>query len=320
MKFTVRVSLLLAVSSAVYACSSDSAPNDAGGRAGAGGVAGGGGTDAPGGSAGNAGAADSAGAAGNGEGGSGEGGEAGVDAGPLTPMVQAFCGAARSCCSSGDALAKCERNFSAQVDAVALVLAGKLELDPTALAACVAAYQSAKSTCTLAEVRSACHGVFVGKVPDGGSCSSVLECDRGSAPKVCLRLGGEVMGTCVAAARGEAGTVCAGSCARGEICSTTTFASDASVPTALCHEEDGLYCPIGEGCAPLAAEGEECTWDEACGSAGFCVSTCNPKAQLGAPCQFDYGCARGLACRAGKCGAEPFETGDVCLGTPPALD
>jgi len=326
MKLIVRASLLLALSYTFIACGSDWGRNNADGYAGVGGSAGGALGSGGGGKAGHAEAGDfgdSAGAAGNtvlGDGGSSDGGEAGAEAGPLSALLRAFCGAARSCCSSRDALEQCEHNFSAQIDAVALVAAGTLEVNASALTACVAAYQRAKTTCTLSEVRTTCHGLFAGVVPDGGKCSSVVECDRSQAPKVCLRLGDGARGTCLAAVRGTSGTACAGSCPRGENCSTTTFAQEASVSIALCHEEDGLYCPIGEGCAPLVADGEACTWNEACGSDGFCVSTCNPRAQLGESCQYDYGCAKGLACNAGKCAEQPFATDDMCQGTPPELD
>jgi hypothetical protein len=172
-------------------------------------------------------------------------------------------------------------------------------------------------------VLAACRGIFVGTVADDGECTSVMECDRASGPKVCLKIqNGQAdpnVGTCLTPPRGTSGTACALSCEEGEECSTTASAPDSDIPLALCHEEDGLFCPIGESCAAIVEDGEYCQWNEACGSDGFCLSMCESRSGAGESCQFNYGCETGYACIEGECTPEPLANGYVCTGNPPSM-
>lgn len=303
----------LALAAACGNAATGTAPGSAG-SAGAGGNGfseGGGSGRAGGGSAGAAGAAgDTAGAAG---------------LGPLAPLIEAFCAAARACCSPGGSLAaldNCEAEFAAQSDNLTLVAGGKARVDKGALERCVAAYEGARTACTQADVLTTCHGILRGTVAEHGSCADVLECDRSAGPKVCLKIqgSGSDLGTCVTPPRGVNGEPCAGSCQLGSECSVTASSPDASTPTTLCFEQDGLYCPIGESCAPIVSDGQDCTWNEACGSDGFCVASCAPLAAAGDPCQFNFGCAQGLACVHGTCAPVPFTGSEACVGHPPSFD
>src|SRR4051812_22925157 len=311
------------------------------GRAGAGGRAGGAGNNAgaaEGGSGGTSGSTGMGGRAGSlsaGSGGTvamGEAGESGAagaagagDLGALGSLIEAFCGAARACCGMGPAptpLHVCEDAFVTQSDNVALVAAGKAQVDERALARCVAAYQAARSSCVQDQVVAACHGILLGTVPDDGACTNVLECDRSAGPKVCLIIqgSGSDSGTCKTPPRGMSGDPCAASCERGSDCSSTASSPDTSTPIALCYEADGLYCPIGESCAPIVSDGQDCRWDEPCGSQGFCVSTCTPTGGSGDPCDLTFGCGPGLACVSGACAPEPLAMSETCVGYPPSFD
>lgn len=273
------------------------------------------------------GAGDSAGVAGsNAAGETSDGGAAGApDLGALGSLIEAFCSAARACCSTDAtpvALGDCEDAFVSQSDNVALVAGGKAVVDQRALARCVAAYEKARTSCLQDEVLAACHGVLLGTVAEDGACTDVLECDRSTGPKVCLKIqgSGKNLGVCKTPPRGVSGDPCAQSCEVGSYCSSTTSSPTASVPITLCYEEDGLYCEIGEACTPIVNHGEDCTWDEACGSDGFCDSTCVPLGGTGDACQFNFGCDAGLACISGYCSPEPFASSQACLGYPPSFD
>jgi hypothetical protein len=248
--------------------------------------------------------------------------------GPLALFIEAFCTLARTCCDSAGrdltALRACERDVSETLEVSTLVDAGSVEVDAARLADCVAAYQHAAVTCTLDEIVTACRGVLRGTVVDGGPCRDVLECQRENGAKICLKnRDGAVdpdLGKCTPAPRGASGTACAGSCPVGHDCSTTSSYPDDTSPLSLCYEEDGLFCPLGDACAPIVGDGESCSWNEACGSDGFCLSTCSSRGHTGDVCQYNYGCVEGLTCEAGHCAALPAANDDVCTGHPLPLN
>jgi hypothetical protein len=330
---------------ALVACGSSNRRDTA--RRGSGGSGGTAGSSGSSGSSGKSGDAGSSGAAGDSSGGStgtgggagtgtggisgsgNAGGEGGGDMEPVDALVTAFCTAARACCEEtmqGVAgLVACEQQFPGQVDALGLVRRGTVLVNDDALSACIDAYKRAESSCTLTEVFTECHGMFVGTLAAGDSCTDVLECARDAGPMVCLKIQDGVadpnVGTCTVPPRGTMGTECAGNCALGADCSTTNSSPDDSVPLALCHEEDGLYCPLGETCSPIVSDGTECTWNEACGSDGFCVSTCGTRGDAGDECLFDYECEKGLTCSDARlCVEEPLANAYVCAGHPPTMN
>ena len=262
-----------------------------------------------------------------GESGTSNAGQGGGTPGPLGPLIDAFCSTARTCCASAGMppgpLVECEQGFSGQVDTVALLAKGTVTLDDSAFAACVAAYEAASKSCVLTTVVEACHGLFRGTLADGAPCSDAFECDRSAGPKICLKLQNSAnpnIGVCQTPPRGTSGTPCLASCGTSDNCSTTVSNPDDTVPLAFCYEADGLYCPLGDACAPLVANGAGCEWNEACGSDGFCDSTCASIGHLGDPCQFNFGCGSGLVCDSGFCVAEPVANDEICAGSPPSLD
>jgi hypothetical protein len=316
------------------------AAGTAGGKAGAAGTAGStdpgsggdGGEDAngTGGSGKGGGAGASSGGAGTtGAGTGGDGGEGGaMDESPLSPLIDAFCAAARSCCAiAGEpagALEACENQAAAANGNVALAAGGTVDIDAAALAACVAAFEAAATECVLTDVLTACRGILRGTLGDGDACSDVMECDRSAGPMVCRKLqmgtADPDIGVCTPPPRGTLGDACASSCEDGQECSTTSSSPDDAYPTAFCFEADGLYCVQGESCAAIVPDGDECTYNEACGSDGFCVSSCESLAGPAEMCQFNYGCQAGLACVEGKCAPEPFANSYTCVGHPPSFN
>jgi hypothetical protein len=294
---------------------------------GSGGDGGDGGTRAGGGGKAGASGAGSGGTSGNGAGTAGDGGGAGEGSNPLAPLIDAFCAAARACCAiagqPAGALEQCEDQVVGTNGNFALVAGGTVEVDATALAACVAAFEAAETECVLTDVRTACRGILRGTLDDGDDCTDVMECDRSAGPMVCKKLqqgtADPNIGVCTPPPRGTLGDPCALSCEEGQECSTTSSSPDDTYPLTLCFEADGLYCPLGESCAAIVPDGDDCTYNEACGSDGFCVSTCETLAGAGDVCQFNYGCQDGLACVSSECTPEPFANNDTCFGSMPSF-
>jgi hypothetical protein len=157
-------------------------------------------------------------------------------------------------------------------------------------------------------------------VADGQPCRSVFECDRSEGPKICLKLQNSAdpeVGTCVAPERAAEDDECGASCPLGADCSITASNPDDSIPTAYCHEADGLYCNFGYGCAPILDDGEACDSSDACSAGSVCLSTCEPPKAAGGSCQFIFECAAGLTCELGFCVAEPVASDYTCSGYAP---
>jgi hypothetical protein len=222
-----------------------------------------------------------------------------------------------------EALESCESGFPSYVNGIQLTQQGTVTLDDATLSDCTEAFERAAVNCTLEEVERSCHGIFVGTLAEGEPCTDVSECRRDEGPTICkiVQSGSDPnVGVCADPGRGTLGTPCAQSCEVGADCSTTSISGDDTAPTALCYEEDGLYCPIGETCAEVVTDGVECTWHEACGSDGFCDSNCRTLAGLGDDCDFNWGCEAGLMCDGGECVPEPFVNSYTCVGQPPSID
>jgi len=266
-----------------------------------------------------------AGNAGNEQGGeAGSGGDRGVHEGPLAPFIEAFCETARTCCDTAGfpegALSACEAGFASHYDAVTSIEDGTVTVDTAALSACVAAYAQAGESCSWTAVFTDCPAMLLGTAADGEPCRSVFECDRSDGPKICLKLQDSAepeVGVCVAPERAGADEPCGGSCAEGSDCSLNVSNPDASIPTAFCHESDGLFCNFGYGCAPLVEDGEVCDTSAACHAGSVCLSTCEPLKANGATCQFIFECAEGLTCESDTCVPEPVASDYTCTGYAP---
>jgi hypothetical protein len=260
----------------------------------------------------------------------GEGGSAGEIEIPEEAylLVEAFCATARTCCEAAGepvgALADCEDAAAGGVYTFELVAKGTVTLNMKALTACVDAYEAAEKTCYMGDVTAACHGIFDGTLADGEDCSDAFECDRSAGPKVCeiVQQGSPdpSVGTCVDPPRGTLGTPCGGSCEEDTNCSVTSISAEAGSPVTLCWEEDGLYCPLGESCAAIVADGEDCDWDQACGSDGYCLETCETRGEVDDECSFSPACGAGLVCEGAMCIPEPFANPYTCVARMPDMD
>jgi hypothetical protein len=310
-----------------------------GGATGSGGVTGKGGTagTAAGGATSTGGKA-TGGSTGSGGGTGGIGGTGGGTGATLVqPLTTAFCAAAKSCCGresypAAD-LADCESKFLSRFRNYPLVGKGTVTIDETKLAACIAAYNTAATACTISPIYSACSDVFVGKQTEGQACGSgdvfgSLECKKVDGSAVCYwgETGSDpsITGLCTTIPHGKSGDECEGTCATGDSCMMDILGGTPPFP-ATCFETDGLYCARAKTpavCKPIRAIDSACTSDtNACGTGNYCdwtTNTCQVAMKLGEPCA-DASCVSGLMCGKDlKCIEPPFADEYICKGTPPA--
>jgi hypothetical protein len=198
----------------------------------------------------------------------------------LEPMINAFCAAARSCCANQGTvanLADCETKFASRHPTIASVDSGDVTVDSAALAACIVAYENARTDCNGDLVVQACQGVYVGTKSDGQRCSNdVAECLHDQGPIVCLLPSGAT-GVCKLIPHGKSGDPCLTTCQSGKECSFTDFGEADAIIT-MCFEQDGFYCDTSDNptCKPIVPLGGSCDGNN-CGPSAFCDKggTCN---------------------------------------------
>jgi hypothetical protein len=206
---------------------------------------------------------------------------------------------------------------------------GTVTVDQNALAACVAAYNTAAGTCTIAAVNAACKGVFSGTQTEGQPCGGTTrfgayECKPVNGTATCHRQqsGSDAPGECMGIPRGKVGDACSTTCLKDERCIVDMIGESAPFPVP-CFEEDGLYCSIAANpaiCKPILHLGDACTWDmNPCGRGNFCgwqSDTCQVASKLGESCVNAY-CAEELLCDSSeRCVELPFASESICKGTP----
>jgi hypothetical protein len=213
---------------------------------------------------------------------------------------------------------------------------GTVLIDPTALAACIAAYNQTATVCTSSNLAPACRGVYVGTRAEGEPCgyggevpiNGAHECKASGGSALCVWSVDSTVpgttGTCHKAPHGKIGDACSGTALAGVDLLRDVF-SLTSVPT-FCFVDDGLYCPldINAVCAPIVANGAACTQRQLCASASFCDSntqTCMTVGTLGQSCTGDnLSCSRDLLCGANNQCRDPVFGVDVapnaCGGWP----
>jgi hypothetical protein len=248
----------------------------------------------------------------------------------LQGVFKAYCAAARSCCAkagiSTTELSDCETQAPTHADLTRLVDMGEMTIDATAIPACEAAYNQAATTCTTAQILTACWAIFVGLQGENEPCSNVHSCKSTGELMTCQFVSSSsTFGSCQKIVHGKAGDRCNFTCESSENCLhdvTVTSTSEASVT--FCFEADGLFCAGPPyTCVPLTAMGGSCIFDSlTCGSLNYCdsSSTCRPKATLGQPCTSSRECVDPLGCGSDKtCApwAAPFaEPVFACQGYP----
>ena len=269
----------------------------------------------------------------------GVGGNGGIGGGTgaimVQPLINAFCTAAKSCCGresypAAD-LADCESKFPSRSQYYPLLDKGTVSIDQNALAACVAAYNTAATTCTITGLNAACKGVFVGTQAEGQPCGGTsrfgaFECKPVNGSSSChLQTSGSDptnTGVCTSLPRGKSGDLCSKTCLKKDTCVVDMVGGSAPFPT-FCFEEDGLYCSVATNpavCQPILPNGHACVWDpNSCGTGNFCGWTsnaCQLASKLGESCT-DAICADELTCGSvDKCVPSPFASDSICNGTP----
>jgi len=289
---------------------------------GASGTAGAAGNDGRSGAGGNA-ATGGGGAAGSGgvsSGGVSSGGAAGAagsapTAAALTPTVNAFCAAARSCCAQqGEPamLDDCESAFATKNSVAGSLASGAITVDATALAACRAAYEAAATSCEENAVLKACRGVTLGTVAEGAPCTNGTECAAKPGPSTCLITAPNgTVGVCSSVVHAASGQSCSFTCRAGDDCRSTTY-DTTGAKLALCFEDEGLYCDATEQhCKALTPIGGACTGNDQCGINAFCSTTCQKRGTLGQAC---LPCLDSLMCVDNKCVSPPFASFATCEG------
>ena len=244
--------------------------------------------------------------------------------GNATPLVDAFCAAARACCAkdgrSLDPLASCEASAAASFGA-AQVASGTIRVDAPVFDACVAAYQRAATSCTATEAMTACRGMFIGTLSAGASCKQVADCRRDQGPMVCEMIittpgVNPTTGICKPAPRGAENDPCLASCPIGRDCSTGLLSGEPNPPLAFCYEQDGLFCDSDQTCKRLNPLGAACFYDEGCGTGNHCDLGCARNLTVGATCQYHNSCGPGYNCPAGTCAPVPVAVDGTCEGLP----
>lgn len=246
----------------------------------------------------------------------------------VQPLVDTFCAAAKACCARdawpADGLTDCASAAAYALNTTG-VAAGRARLVGPAFAACVAAYQHAATTCNTGEVMTACSGVYVGLVAQGGVCSDARDCDQQKGPTVCfatatmVELPYHLMGVCRLAPLGALGAPCLASCRHGANCSTGFVTDDPAQITTLCREDDGLFCNEKHVCAAVAPTGGMCYFDDDCKATDYCAGAtpdCQPRLTSGAACQFNASCPSGFSCVAGACAPKPLADDSTCASLP----
>jgi len=236
----------------------------------------------------------------------------------LVPLTQAFCAAARACCSAEGMpaeLGDCESNFPRRDSTFASLMRGAATLDQAGLPACLASYQQAATKCEELPVWNACKGLLHGLRKENEKCVDVGECARDAGQTVaCVIADSNAKeGVCTKVPHGKLGDACGTTCRVGDSCSFTSIgASDPSSIT-YCYEQDGLFCSFDTGhCQAIIALGSPCTASDSCGSTSFCDTTCKKSGVLGEACT--QSCIPALSCINGQCRSPSFTVGGTCSG------
>jgi hypothetical protein len=213
------------------------------------------------------------------------------------------------------------------------VAAGRAEVEPVALARCVAALEGRATACEDVSSPPACRDALLSTAAIGATCDlaggGLAFCADGAGvcgpgDGTCLALpasgqaclGGVVCGhdlACVGgtcAPLGAAGDACEpGSCGGMLVCSAAGTCGPRAAENAACTVDEqcatGLRCVQGDAggtCEPGIAEGAGCRGPGQCGASRGCVPdpesrTCTMADSLGEPCE-TASCATGLACDA----------------------
>jgi len=239
-------------------------------------------------------------------------------------LADGVCGKAANTCCSKSGLGyddpTCHKNVMASCgESVAAAKAGTKKFDPSALGACIEAWNKLETACNVNLIEfvrtyPACQQLFGGKTPIGGACKADADC--AAAPGT--------FADCPDPTFPSGATTCRNYMVVGKDAPCTT-SGDVQ---ALC--DLGLYCALGgtsgKGtCKTAKKPGDSCdpsAWWE-CGYGYVCqggspfggANKCTEGKPAGAFCTRESECAS-WSCTGGKCGATsfPIATRDLCGG------
>jgi hypothetical protein len=247
----------------------------------------------------------------------GDGGSNDVELGAAKPLVDAWCGAVRSCCGKAGfpaaPLADCESELVRQSDLVGALASGEVTAIEPAFSTCVEAFRTTGSTCTAnASLFAPCNDAWSGRTMLGGSCDDVINCVN-TGPTACIMTNSADIGVCTALERGTLGDPCMFSVNESQH-SLTYGTSEATVTAVYCDASDGLYCAYSsDTCTALPELGQACQYDCAPGSTCFNDVCVTPKA-LGVACSDWQECESSYCGSGGVCETRPFVSDDACSG------
>ncbi len=253
------------------------------------------------------------------------GGDGGPVAGTssIQPLVDALCGAARTCCGRAgkppEPLADCEPEVIRQIDPLQEAVNGTVIVDAVRFATCVAHYRTSATSCTYpTAIGDDCQGMFTGTLREGERCTRAEECIRGADPVACLLPmsdgGSARTGVCHNLRRGSSGDACITS-GGDRYYGTTYSTTDPNPPFVYCHSGDGLFCSSStRTCTPFAKVGATCQQYDGCGPDAYCDATCIAKKPAGATCVRASECRGIQACNNGLCGPLGIATDKLCSG------
>lgn len=241
-------------------------------------------------------------------------------------FIEAYCQFVRNCCSNSglplEPLSDCETEVERQIDLLGVVKAGKALLLQSQFNECIAAIKAASDSCNFPfESNDACRSMWKGTVQEGGSCESVLECQRNAGPVVCLKIDDPndplaEEGVCRQLTKAALSDACA-----LDIDDDRFYGSTYSTPApgpalAYCDRTEGLYCSFPDSiCEALPTEGERCEFD--CSIGLYCdegEETCMTELIEGEVCESHDQCASGLGCFGGVCGLPKIGDTEICEG------
>lgn len=186
---------------------------------------------------------------------------------------------------------------------------GTATYDSAAAGQCLASVAEAAGQCNLDAAGPECEDIVQGTVPEGGSCTTDLECQPPPAGDADCD-----DGTCVPDPRGTVGDTCKWTCEESGS-ATSCWGSGTVEIGASCYRNDGLYCDADSNtCQPLLQSGEQgCGYDsDSCVTGAYCSEdTCNPVKGAGSDCSFSYECEATLYCSEQVC-APKKAVGELC--------
>jgi len=201
------------------------------------------------------------------------------------------------------------------------IASDKASYDATKAGECVSWAASVSQTCASNPAPGPCDQVFTGTVPNGGACTSSVDCVKPAGGGVYC----DSSHKCVQEPRGKEGDGCFATCTEsGSSLSCGSGVGPVGGGNATCYTNDGLYCAQSGQCEKLAAIGASCATDMGCVAGAWCDSQshkCVATVPAGSACTDDAACQEGnycdpvsSKCAAAKANGSACERDSECAG------